>query len=148
MLLHAHLSIRHVIRISASVFDDFIFDLLHEVKELLEGDSSGAVWVKFVNEFSNFVCVTLQTSHDGLKVFDFNGTATVRIEHFEDGAEVLDLVFGKIVVQRALDDAIVWVSALHLITRLLLLRHLIVRVINACHSLLTRHGFSPRERRP
>ena len=146
---HAHSSICHVVRVPGAVLDDFIFDLLHEVEELLEGDFAIRVGVQFVDELSHFSCIPLQTAHNRLQVFHLDRTGAIWIKHFKDGAQVLNLVIREVVIVQSTvpRHPIVRLSALHWVATGLL-RHVIVGVVDADYRLLARHGLGSREWRP
>ena len=119
------------------VLHDFVFDLLHELEELVEGDAAIRVGVETIDEFADFGSVALQTAHDGLQVGHLNRSRLVRIEHLKDALQVVDLVLSKVVQ-----------ILLAFLELLLLLEMLRLLLIGHLDRLLAWHRVRSREFRP
>ena len=97
-LLLLHLLSRHIHVLHASrVFYDFILDLLHQVKELIEADASVAVWVKAVNKVTDLIGIALQRAHNCFEIFHLDMSRPIGVKHLKDAAEVGDLLVREVI---------------------------------------------------
>ena len=79
-----------------AILDNFVFNALHEIDELLERDCAVRVGVNVFNEFTHLIWVSLEGAHNCFEVFNTDTVFFFFIEKVKDFTQVLYLVFSKL----------------------------------------------------
>ena len=74
---------------------NFVFHVLHQLNEFFEGDTV-LIWVDVFEEFPNFIWITLQTSHNSVKVSNRNSLLLLLVKQVENLLKILNLVISEL----------------------------------------------------
>ena len=77
--------------------DDSVFDVLHQVNEIIESNRVGS---EVIEELTDFIRVTLEGAHDRFKVLCTNVTGLFFVKELEDVFQILHLVYGELLGSR------------------------------------------------